>query len=115
MSFSEIAQQYRLPLREHFPVLYYSSFYGQWDGETHPEQVSIENLIQVFETELDDGFTEISCHPGYVDEYFTSGYHHEREMELKTLCDPAVREKIIELDIRLINFAEYNQIVSKNI
>src|SRR5262245_56880632 len=38
--FQELARDYDLPLREHSSVRHYSNFYGQWGGETHPEQIS---------------------------------------------------------------------------
>src|SRR5262245_31762010 len=73
-SFLEIATRYRLPLREHSPVRYFSSFYGQWGGETHLEQISVHSLQRMLETDFGDGFTELSCHPGYVDALFPSCY-----------------------------------------
>ncbi|MBC6429521.1 ChbG/HpnK family deacetylase [Nostoc sp. HG1] len=104
--FLNLAQQYRLPLREHSPVRYFPSFYGQWDGETHLEQISVENLVQMLETEVQEGFTELSCHPGYVDPEFSSTYAIERERELQTLCNPIIRSKLTELQIQLIGFRE---------
>ncbi|MDZ8093589.1 MAG: ChbG/HpnK family deacetylase [Nostoc sp. DedQUE05] len=104
--FLNLAQQYRLPLREHSPVRYFPSFYGQWDGETHLEQISVENLVQMLETEVQEGFTELSCHPGYVDPEFSSTYAIERETELQTLCSPIIRSKLTELQIQLIGFRE---------
>jgi chitin disaccharide deacetylase len=104
--FLEIARQYRLPLREHSQVRYFSSFYGQWDGETHLEQISVESLMHMLETKFGDGFTELSCHPGYVDADFESFYALEREAELRTLCDPRIRQKLNELDIQLVSFRD---------
>jgi len=104
--FLDLAQQYRLPLREHSLVRYFPSFYGQWDGETHLEQISVENLVQMVETEFREGFTELSCHPGYVDPEFSSTYSIERETELQTLCSPIIRSKLAELQIQLIGFRE---------
>jgi len=104
--FLELAQHYRLPLREHSLVRYFPSFYGQWDGETHLEQISVENLVQMLETEFREGFTELSCHPGYVDPEFSSTYSIERETELQTLCSPIIRSKLAELQIQLIGFRE---------
>jgi predicted glycoside hydrolase/deacetylase ChbG (UPF0249 family) len=89
-------------------VRYFSSFYGQWDGETHLEQISVENLVYMLENEFENGFTELSCHPGYVDRNFPSSYSSEREAELQTLCSPIVRSKMAELQIQLIGFREFN-------
>lgn len=104
--FLELAQQYGLPLREHSPVRYFSNFYGQWDGETHLEQISVESLVHMLETEVREGFTELGCHPGYVDPDSQSIYAIERETELKTLCDPIIQKKLAELQIQLISFRE---------
>lgn len=104
--FLDLAQQHRLPLREHSQVRYFPSFYGQWDGETHLEQISVESLLQMLETEFWEGFTELSCHPGHVDPDFSSSYSIEREAELQTLCSPLVRTKLAELQIQLIGFRE---------
>jgi predicted glycoside hydrolase/deacetylase ChbG (UPF0249 family) len=104
--FVDIAVKYGLPLREHSPVRYFSSFYGQWDGETHLEQISTEMLMRMLETEVGEGFTELSCHPGYVEPDFASCYAIEREAEVRTLCDPAVREHLEALGIKLIGFRD---------
>lgn len=104
--FLDLAQQYRLPLREHSPVRYFPSFYGQWDGETHLEQISVESLVQMLEIEFEEGLTELSCHPGYVDPALQSVYSIEREAELQTLCSPIIKSKLAELQIQLIGFRE---------
>lgn len=104
--FLNLAKQYQLPLREHSPVRYFPSFYGQWDGETHLEQISVKTLVQMLETEFQEGITELSCHPGYVDPELQSVYSIERETELQTLCSPIVKSKLAELQIQLIGFRE---------
>lgn len=102
--FVQFATELGVPLREHSRARYFSSFYGQWDGETHLEQVSVESLISMLETEIGPGVTELGCHPGYVEDGFESSYAREREAELRTLCDPAVRACVDALDITLIGF-----------
>lgn len=101
--FREIAARYGLPLREHCAVRYFSSFYGRWGGESHPEQISVEKLLWMLEHELADGVTEVACHPGYPEPDFVSDYAAEREAELRTLCDPALSAGIERLGIRLID------------
>src|SRR5919201_199686 len=102
--FLDLARQYGLPLREHSPVRYFSKFYGRWGGETHPEQISVEGLLRLVETNVREGFTELSCHPGYVDPDFQSDYSIEREIELRTLCDPIIRTALAEQQIQLASF-----------
>jgi chitin disaccharide deacetylase len=104
--FLDLADRYRMPLRGYSEVRYFPDFYGQWDGETHLEQVCPSNLARMLETEFREDVTELSCHPGYLDADFESFYSREREAELRTLCDPFIRDKFRELDIRLINFQE---------
>jgi predicted glycoside hydrolase/deacetylase ChbG (UPF0249 family) len=102
--FQDLAKQYNLPLRGYSTVRYFSNFYGQWDGETHLEQISVEKLVHMLEIEFDKGITELSCHPGYVGPDFQSAYSNEREVELQTLCDPAIKRKLSELQIVLVNY-----------
>jgi predicted glycoside hydrolase/deacetylase ChbG (UPF0249 family) len=105
--FLELARQHGLPLREHSPARYFSKFYGQWGGASHPEQVGVDSLVRMLETEVPDGCTELNCHPGYVGPGLASSYAAEREAELRTLCAPAVRAALARLDIRLINFWDF--------
>jgi predicted glycoside hydrolase/deacetylase ChbG (UPF0249 family) len=104
--FLEAADRYGLPLRDHSPVRYLSGFYGQWEGETHLEQISVQGLIGLVETEISAGVTELSCHPGYPDPLLRSSYRVEREVELRTLCDPVLRAFLAARQIRLVNFGE---------
>jgi chitin disaccharide deacetylase len=104
--FLDLAGRCGLPLREHSPVRYLSKFYGQWGGQTHLEQISTHGLTRLLESELPEGFTELSCHPGYYDPQLRSTYRVEREVELRSLCDPAVQELLSARQIRLINFGE---------
>jgi chitin disaccharide deacetylase len=105
-SFLELADRYRLPLRGHSPVRHFSKFYGQWGGKTHLEQISAQGLIRLLETGMADGFTELSCHPGCCDPELQSSYRIEREVELRSLCDPLVREWLSVQQIQLVNFRE---------
>src|SRR5205823_7040092 len=88
----ELARKHGLPLREHSPVRYFSKFYGQWGGETHFEQISVKALRRMLETEIEDGITELSCHPGYAEPDYPGSYCVEREAELRTLCDLVIRD-----------------------
>lgn len=103
--FLELAEEHGLPLREHSRARYFSAFYGQWDGgEAHLEWISPASLVRMLAAEVGPGVTELGCHPGYVASDFRSSYSSEREVELRTLCDPAVRRAIAELDIALVGF-----------
>ena len=71
-----------LPLRWHSSLNYYPHFYGQWNGETHLEQISPAHLIHILQTEIGPGITEMSCHPGYVDLELPTSYQAERQAEI---------------------------------
>jgi len=85
---------------------HFSKFYGQWGGETHLEQISVESLIRMLEADVCGDVTELNCHPGYIEPGFPSSYAAEREEELRTLCDDRVRQAIHGKEIRLIGFRE---------
>ena len=59
----------------------------------------------MLETEIESGFTELACHPGYVTDEFKSEYAVEREIELRSLCSSLVKRRIVELNIELVNYS----------
>jgi chitin disaccharide deacetylase len=103
------AERYALPLRGFCGVRHIASFYGQWAGETHLEQVGVPALAEILATEVDDGFNELCCHPGYADRHLPSSYRLERQAELETLRDPSLPELIRERHITLATFRELTQ------
>jgi predicted glycoside hydrolase/deacetylase ChbG (UPF0249 family) len=103
----EIAARTGLPLRGSSAVHYIGGFYAQWEaGVDDLRHVSVAALASILETELAAGWTEIGCHPGFVDDDFRSAYREPREAELATLTDPALRTLLDELGLRLASFAE---------
>jgi predicted glycoside hydrolase/deacetylase ChbG (UPF0249 family) len=110
--FLGLARQYGLPLREHSAARYVSKFYGQWGGQKHLEQISVESLTRMLEIDIQEGITELSCHPGYIDKDFSSGYSVERETEVRTLCDPIVRQILAEQSIQLASYHDLVEILA---
>ncbi len=110
--FAELASSLGITLRGHSEIRYFSNFFGQWDGETHLEQIGVESLIEMLEREVGEGVTELGCHPGYVDPMLESTYAIERETELRTLCDVRVREALEALDIVLVDSTTARRLVS---
>jgi predicted glycoside hydrolase/deacetylase ChbG (UPF0249 family) len=104
--FLALADSRGLPLREHSRIRHVGSFYGQWGGQTHGEQIGVTRLLRLLDAEAADGVTELGCHPGYVDDQLRSSYRNEREVELMTLCDPVVPASLSDRGIRLVNFVE---------
>lgn len=103
----EIAARVGLPLRGSSAVHYIGGFYAQWEpGVDELEHVSVAALRSILETELGPGWTELGCHPGFIDEDFQSDYREPRAAEVATLTDPAVRSALDALGLRLASFAE---------
>jgi chitin disaccharide deacetylase len=102
--FIELAEDHSLSLREYSNIRYLSEFYGQWGQTTHPEQISVESLVAMIDN-LKPGVSELSCHPGHVDDGLQSAYRQERETELATLCASEVRRRLVESNVELIGFS----------
>jgi len=106
--FAELVAPLGVPLRGHSPVRFVGNFYAQWEwGVTDLAHVSPEAFEQILREEVHEGWTELSCHPGYVSEDYTPMYRHEREAELRTLTDPRIRAAFEELAINLESYATY--------
>jgi predicted glycoside hydrolase/deacetylase ChbG (UPF0249 family) len=110
--FAELASSLGITLRGRSEIRYFSSFFGQWDGETHLEQIGVASLLEMLEREVGEGVTELGCHPGYVDAILESTYAIERETELRTLCDARAREALDELGIVLVDSTAARRLVS---
>jgi predicted glycoside hydrolase/deacetylase ChbG (UPF0249 family) len=103
------ATQLGVPLREHGPVEYFPSFYGRWDGATHPEQISPETLLAMVDT-FGRGPTELACHPGRPEPDFESDYHDERLIELETFLTEGLLLELEQKRIQLISYHEVPQV-----
>jgi chitin disaccharide deacetylase len=102
-AFLELARRWGVPLRGRSRARCLSSFYGQWAGESHPEQLAVESLERMLASGVGEGVTELICHPGYRDGCLVSSYRAEREVEIATLCDPRVPGILAALGIELTN------------
>jgi predicted glycoside hydrolase/deacetylase ChbG (UPF0249 family) len=106
----ELVAPLGVPLRGHGPVTFIGGFYAQWEwGVTELEHVSVEALRRIMREEVGEGWTEISCHPGYITPGYRSTYSSEREAEIRTLTDPRVRAAIAELGMTLESYATYRE------
>lgn len=100
---ARMAAELGVPLRGR-GIAYEGGFYGQsGKGDPYPEGISLEALVALLRG-LPEGTTEIGCHPG-IGLGGESSYGEERETELRTLCDPRVREAIEAEKIELVSFA----------
>jgi predicted glycoside hydrolase/deacetylase ChbG (UPF0249 family) len=93
-----LAAELEVPLRNRH-IRYERRFYGR-------DAISPERLMALIE-ELPPGWTEIGCHPA-AGPVPTSSYDAERQIELKTLRDPRVKDLLNVTGVRLCNFAQAN-------
>jgi predicted glycoside hydrolase/deacetylase ChbG (UPF0249 family) len=104
--FRALASRLGVPLRDDLPVVFKGGFYGQWEYQVFdPDKLSVAALARMLRNEVHaGGIYEVSCHPGYLESGRDFVYHREREHEVRTLCDPRVREVIAELGIELLGY-----------
>lgn len=98
-----LAGELGVPLRGISAVRYRGDFYGLFDdGSPNHEALTPRQLISIIRS-LGPGITELGCHPG-VGPDLPGDYRCERELELRTLCDPSVLAAIRAEDVRLRPF-----------
>jgi predicted glycoside hydrolase/deacetylase ChbG (UPF0249 family) len=106
--FRELVAPLGVPLRGDGRVFFIGGFYAQWEwAVTELEHVSVPALQAILGEEVGDGWTEVSCHPGYITPGYRSTYSAEREEEIRTLTDPRIRDTIAQLGLELVSYADY--------
>jgi predicted glycoside hydrolase/deacetylase ChbG (UPF0249 family) len=106
--FAQLAKPVGVPLRDDGRVTFIGGFYAQWEwGVTELGYISVAALQGILRNEVREGWTEVSCHPGYVSDDYASMYRHEREQEIRTLTDARIRATIDELGIQLESYATF--------
>lgn len=109
-TFSELVAGLGVPLRRDGRVAYIGAFYAQWEpGVTELRYVSREFLLEVARSEALDGFTELGCHPARVTGDFSSSYLREREVELRTLTEPGLKDELEAIGLRLVSYRDWAQ------
>ncbi len=102
-----LAAELGVPLRNR-AIRYQGGFYGQsGKGEGFPEGIAPAALAALIRG-LPPGWTEIGCHPA-AGPVPTSSYDAERQVELRTLCDPSIREALNVTNVKLCSFAQVNR------
>jgi predicted glycoside hydrolase/deacetylase ChbG (UPF0249 family) len=106
----ELTHELGLPLREDGSVRHRGGFYGQWEWQvTDLEHIGVPFLQWMLRNEVRAGWNEFACHPGRVTPDFRSVYLHEREVEIRTLTDPAIPATLRELGIELASYHDYHR------
>jgi chitin disaccharide deacetylase len=87
-------------------IAHRGDFYGQdGRGESYPELVSVVAFDRILET-LPEGWTELGCHPGEVDDLPEGMYREERELELAVLGNARARDLVVRHGVELASFAD---------
>jgi hypothetical protein len=106
--FKELVEPLGVPLRGDGRVRFVGGFYAQWQwGVTNLQYVSVPFLKRMLREEVTEGWSEISCHPGYIRPGHDAVYAHEREAEVLTLTDASIRARAQELGIKLASYEDY--------
>lgn len=92
----DLLQRHPVRTTHHFV----QSFFGD-------QALTVTHLLHILDS-LPDGTTELMTHPGLADDALRqeSRYTTQREKELALLCHPSVKQHIVELNIKLITFAD---------
>jgi predicted glycoside hydrolase/deacetylase ChbG (UPF0249 family) len=101
-----LADELGVPLRDR-EVRYEGGFYGQdGKGQPYPETIQPDALARLIAA-LPAGWSELGCHPaaGPV----ASSYDRERQVELRTLCDPSVRAALAEAGVELRSWVDLSR------
>lgn len=108
--FEEFAAEWGVPLRGDGQVRFVGHFYAQWEWlVTNLDHISVPALETLINTDVTEGWTEFSCHPGFVSADFESIYRDEREIELRTLLDPRIRRALEVSGVELRSFADFGR------
>lgn len=109
-----VAIEYSLPVRSVNPkmrdkirsagVHTNDFFIGDFFGM---DNITTENLKSIF-AELDDGVSELMCHPGYLTNRLKviSGYSNERPIEMEVLTNDSIAKAAKTMGIELISWSD---------
>jgi len=97
----EYSNKSKIPVRNLGYAKFIDSFYGPNAGG----DLSVERLKAAIK-EANDEYNEIMCHVGYSDDYLRkiSSYNDPREDELKSICDPSIKDYIQKQGLTLVSW-----------
>jgi chitin disaccharide deacetylase len=111
--FEELVDPLGVPLRGDGRVRFVGGFYAQWEWKvTNLAYISLAFLQKMLREEVEDGWTEFSCHPGHVTANDAWVYAGEREEEIRTLTDGRIMKTIQELGIDLASYSDFRRLAT---
>jgi predicted glycoside hydrolase/deacetylase ChbG (UPF0249 family) len=75
-------------------------------GDVGPQAYWARERLLATIASLEEGVTELVCHPGYADATLDSSYATQRDAEREALCDPGVAETLRKAGVRLAGYRE---------
>jgi hypothetical protein len=76
-------------------------------GDVGPDAYWTAESLVSFIHSMEEGVTELICHPGYADDALSvSSYRTQREGELRALCDPRAKSALAAAGVQLISYRE---------
>jgi predicted glycoside hydrolase/deacetylase ChbG (UPF0249 family) len=104
-TFKALVEPLGIPLRSDGQVAYIGGFWPEWEpGVRNLDYIRRPFLRHLVDSEAGEGFTELACHPARVTEDLSSGYAHEREIELQTLTEGGLREELESAGVKLVSY-----------
>jgi len=108
-TFAPLVAPLGVPLRGDGRVHYLGEFYAQpRRGIVELERVRTPFLLALLSGDgVTDAFTELGCHPARVTGDLRSSYASEREVELATLTEPDLRDRIESIGLTLASYHDW--------
>lgn len=107
-TFKALVEPLGVPLRNDGQVAYIGGFWPEWEpGIKNLDYIRRPFLRHLVETEADEGYTELACHPARVTDDLESSYREEREIELQTLTEEGLREELETAGIKLVSYFQW--------
>jgi predicted glycoside hydrolase/deacetylase ChbG (UPF0249 family) len=75
-------------------------------GDVGPEPYWTQERLLTTIASLEEGVTELVCHPGFADATLDSSYAMQRDAEREALCDPGVVGALRSAGIHLAGYRE---------
>ena len=106
--FQEMVAPQGVSLRGDGRVRFAGGFYGQPEWlVTDLTCLSVSAFLSVACEDVEAGWLEMGCHPGYVTAGFDSVYNIERQTEVATLKDPSLRVLLADAGYVLASYKDY--------
>jgi chitin disaccharide deacetylase len=98
-TFAALVEPLGVPLRGYGRVRYIGAYYGG-------PRLDAAYLLGLLADEATGEASELGCHPARVTPDLRSSYLREREVELATLTEPGLRERIEALGLSLASYRD---------